>query len=96
MISVSKRFAIITSFFITQILVGLLIFYDTVLLLIISLLPACISLVYLRTTLANQKELTNESESKLLTPFAFFGTMIVSQVSIPIFWSFIIHNHSAG
>ena len=80
----TKRLAIITILFVTQILIGLLIFYDTLILLVVTLLPAIISSLYLRISLAKHKESMNESKSKSHTPFAFFGLMIMSQLSIPL------------
>jgi cellulose synthase/poly-beta-1,6-N-acetylglucosamine synthase-like glycosyltransferase len=67
-----------------QLLIGLLVFYDTLILLLVTLSPAVISFVYLQIILRRQKESLDRSNKKSHMPFVFFGLMIVSQLSIPI------------
>jgi cellulose synthase/poly-beta-1,6-N-acetylglucosamine synthase-like glycosyltransferase len=79
-----KRLTITIIFFAIQLLIGLLVFYDTLLLLLVTLSPAVISFVYLQIVLTRQKESIDRSNKKSHTPFIFFGLMIVSQLSIPL------------
>jgi biofilm PGA synthesis N-glycosyltransferase PgaC len=77
-----KRLAITIVFTLIQLLIGFLIFHDTLLLLFITLLPAIISFVYLQTILTRQKESIDRSNNRI--PFIFFGLIIISQLSVPI------------
>jgi cellulose synthase/poly-beta-1,6-N-acetylglucosamine synthase-like glycosyltransferase len=79
-----KRLTITIIFLAIQLLIGLLIFYDTLLLLLVALLPAIISFVYLQIVLTRKKETIDRSNRKSYTPFIFFGLMIMSQLSIPL------------
>ena len=79
-----NRLAITIIFFLIQISIGLLIFYETLLLLLVALVPVVISLAYFQFILERMKGDVLTSDKKSHLPFVFFGFLIASQLSIPI------------
>ena len=77
----TKRIPIIFAFYVIQILLGLVIFSDKLILLIAAFAPAIVSILYLYITFEFRKNPKGYSSKKLQVPFVFFGLVIALQIT---------------
>ena len=79
-----RKLIVIFVFYAIQIILGLIIFSDKLVLLVGAFTPAMASILYLYVTLEFRKNLKNKSNKKLQIPFVFFGLVIAFQIAVLI------------